>query len=349
MTFSRILFTSVLLLMTLWGSLWGGASMLAPSLIERAVPVVQARLEQAGVGIDDLLVSSIQISPWLTAIELHDLAVRIDLTHRDQRTWSLEVEISRLDLQLTRLLERRGDVQVSGMALQFIEPNPLPDLPFDRFTNAELRVTGLPLADPGQTAEVFRHKLKELFFENKALGDVRFSGDVTLRIDEDEMVAHLYSEPVGEGFRLRFRESDIRDISESKGLALVPEQIEIVSLYPLRAPVILVLTDQARALAKRHEPNDVWLRDALRHVAWSYSLTQTFGPDFAILVTDAQEMRPGNTPDERTMDFHNNAVGRHFAAAQIPFGSLPMRVREDPEIIRHPDEVAHFGADRLLR
>jgi DNA ligase (NAD+) len=31
---------------------------------------------------------------------------------------------------------------------------------------------------------------------------------------------------------------------------LVPDQIEIVSLYPLRAPVILMLTDQARALAE---------------------------------------------------------------------------------------------------
>ena len=101
-----------------------------------------------------------------------------------------------------------------------------------------------------------------------------------------------------------------------------------------------------RAGQKRHEPDDVWLRDALRHVAWSDSLTQTFGPDFAILVTDAQEMRPGNTPDERTMDFHNNAVGRQFAAARIPSGSLTMRVRKDPEITRHPDEVAHFGADR---
>jgi hypothetical protein len=49
------------------------------------------------------------------------------------------------------------------------------------------------------------------------------------------------------------------------------------------------------------------------------------------------------------MDFHNNAIGRRFVSENVPLDALPHRVRSDPEVIRHPDEVEHFGADRLLR
>jgi hypothetical protein len=132
-------------------------------------------------------------------------------------------------------------------------------------------------------------------------------------------------------------------------MELVPEQIQIVSRYPLRAPVILALTDQARALATEHAPDDAWLQDAMRHVIWSFLLARTFGPVFAATVTDAQELRPGNTPNERAMDFHNNAVGRRLLSENVPLAALPHRVRLDRDVIRHPDEVEHFGEDRLLR
>jgi hypothetical protein len=222
-------------------------------------------------------------------------------------------------------------------------------LPFERFTDVSLTIGDLPLGDPRQAADTIREKLKALFFENLAPGEVAFSGDVIIVVGDVERVAHLYTEQLRETFRLRFREDDIRAIAQAKGLDLVPEQIEIVSLYPLRAPALLLLTDQARALARAHAPNDVWLEDAMRHVIWSFLLTRTFGPEFAITVTDAQELRPGNTPDERTMDFHNNAIGRRLFADSVALAALPDRVRSDPDVIRNPDEVGHFGADRLLR
>jgi hypothetical protein len=181
------------------------------------------------------------------------------------------------------------------------------------------------------------------------VGDVQFSGDVKLTVEDVELVAHLYTEQDEGRFQLRFRESDIQELSDRKGMGLAPEQVRIVSYYPLRAPVIMLVTDRALDLARRHEPHDEWLRDAHRHVTWSFLLTQHFGPDFATLVTDAQEMRPGNTPNERAMDFHNNAIGRRLLAEGVALEALPRLIRKDPNIIRHPNEVDSFGKERLLR
>jgi len=49
------------------------------------------------------------------------------------------------------------------------------------------------------------------------------------------------------------------------------------------------------------------------------------------------------------MDFHNNAFGRRLLVEDVALEALAMLVREDPNIIRHPDEVASFGKERLLR
>ncbi|HHP7236505.1 MAG TPA: hypothetical protein ACFCUC_17870, partial [Desulfobacterales bacterium] len=138
-------------------------------------------------------------------------------------------------------------------------------------------------------------------------------------------------------------------LSDRKNMGLAPEQIEIVSYYPARVPVIMLVTDKANDSARRNEPHDDWLRDAHRHVVWSFLLTRHFGPDFAALVTDAQEMRPGNTPNERAMDFHNNAMGRRLFAEGAGLETLARQVRKHPDIIRHPDEVDAFGEERLLR
>jgi hypothetical protein len=259
------------------------------------------------------------------------------------------VAIDTVDVRLTNPFTLSGSVRATGLEVALDPSDRLSGLPFERFGDAHLAVGNIPLANPRHAAEAIRNKLKALFLDNTAVGDVVFSGDVTIGVDALDLVAHLYTERFGDGFRLRFRESDIQEISDRRRMGLVPEQIEIVSLYPLRAPVILLLTDQARTLAVTHEPDDIWLQDAHRHVTWSFLLTRSFGPAFASAVTDAQEMRPGNTPNERAMDFHNNAVGRKLYAAGIAPAALPRRIREDPEIIRHPDEVDSFGAERLLR
>jgi len=302
-----------------------------------------------GIGLSDVAFSRLRISPWLNRLVLSDLQARLDLTPRDRIELRSRVDIATLEVRLTHPLSMRGAIQATGLQVRLDPSDRPPQLPFDRLSNARLALGDLPLGDPRRAVNAIREKMQALFSENHAIGDVEFSGEVILDIEGVAQVANLYTERVGETFKLRFREEDIAAIAQARGMDLVPEQIEIVSLYPLRAPVILVLTDQARALATQHAPEDVWLRDAMQHVIWSFQLTSTFGPEFATTVTDAHELRPGNTPNERAMDFHNNAIGRRFVAESVPLAALPQRVRSDPDVIRHPDEVEHFGEDRLLR
>ena len=339
----------LLLVGSLWALVWILTSALAPSLAREALPTLQARLEPIGIGLSDVAFSGLWISPWLNGLELSDLEARLDLNPRDQIQLRSQLDIATLEVRLTHPFSLRGAIQATGLEVRLDPSDRPPQLPFDRFTNVRLAIGDLPVGDPRQAANTIREKLKALFFENHAVGEVAFSGDVILVIDGVDRVATLYTERAGETFKLRFREDDIRAIAQAKGLDLVPEQIEIVSLYPLRAPVLLMLTDQARTLATQYAPDDVWLQDAMRHVIWSFLLTRAFGPVFATTVTDAQELRPGNTPDERAMDYHNNAIGRRFVDQNVPLAALPNRVRKDPDVIRHPEEVEHFGEDRLLR
>jgi hypothetical protein len=339
----------LLLVGSLWALAWSLTSALVPRLAREALPTLQARLEPVGIELGDIAFSRLRISPWLNGLVLSDLQARLDLKPRDRIKLRSRLEIAALEVRLTRPFGLRGAVQATGLEVRLDPSDRPPKLPFDRLSNARLTIGDLPLGDPRQAANAIRDKLQALFSENQAIGEVEFSGEVILEIDGVAQAANLYTERVGETFRLRFREDDIRAIAQARGMDLVPEQIEIVSLYPLRAPVILALTDQARALAMQHAQDDLWLQDAMRHVIWSFLLTRTFGPVFAATVTDAHELRPGNTPNERAMDFHNNAIGRRFVSGNVPLADLPRRVLSDPDVIRHPDEVEHFGEDRLLR
>jgi hypothetical protein len=339
----------LLLVGSLWALAWSLTSALAPRLARKSLPAFQARLEPIGIGLSDVAFSGLRISPWLNGLVLSDLQARLDLKPRDQIQLRSQLDIATLAVRLTHPFSLRGAVQATGLEVRLDPSDRSLRLPFDRLSKARLAIGDLPLGDPRQAANAVREKLQALFSENVAIGEVELSGEVILEIGGVAQVANLYTERVGGTFKLRFREDDIQTISQAKGMDLVPEQIKIVSLYPLRAPVILALTDQARALATEHAPDDFWLQDAMRHVIWSFLLARTFGPVFATTVTDAQELRPGNTPNERAMDFHNNAVGRRLVSENVALADLPHRVRLDRDVIRHPDEVEHFGEGRLLR
>ena len=237
-------------------------------------------------------------------------------------------------------LRLRGDLTIRDFEVSFHETDRPRRLVFDRLSKAHVHIDELPLLPPRSAIREVRKRLEVLFLENERTGNFEFRGDVVVRVQDLTFPAHLYTERQDDSFRLRFREADVEAVAMGADIDLSPEQIEIVSLYPIRAPFLIRITRQAKRLSRSSFPHDHWLQDALRHVSWSFLLTREFGADFAKKVTDAQETRPGNTADERAMDFHNNAVGRHLADDDTRLTDLPGLVQSHPDVIRHPDEVA---------
>jgi hypothetical protein len=82
---------------------------------------------------------------------------------------------------------------------------------------------------------------------------------------------------------------------------------------------------------------------------WSFMLTEAFGPNFAQLVTDAQERKPGNEHFERLMDYTNNAVGRALVAENVKLEQIPRLVIQDSRVVLSPEDAKARGEHRLLK
>lgn len=335
----RRLLRILVILLVCWLALWGVASFAVPEVVDAMVAYAIPTIERAGIRVDSLDYGTVKVSPTLTGATARGISAVFDLSPTDKITLSSSFVAGEAAVRLTQPLRLRGDLTIDDFEISFHETDRPRRLFFDRLTQAHVHIDDLPLSSP-RTAllEIFR-RLDELFLENTLVGNVEFYGQAIIRIDDLRVPAELYTERQGDNFHLRFRQHDIEALATAAEVALSTEQIEIVSLFPLRVPTLIQITRQSRSLSRRHYPRHAWLQDALRHVAWSFLLTREFGPEFAKEVTDAQEAKPGNTANERAMDFHNNAVGRRFASDGTQLADLPGLVGSDPNVIRHPDEA----------
>lgn len=330
-----------------WLALWGLASFAVPKAAEAVLTYAIPRVQQAGITVDSIEYESIRVSPTLIEASARWPSAVFDLAPTDEIRLSSSFKAQEVSARLANPLQLRGHLTIENFEVSFHETDRPRDLPFDRLTNARLHIEEIPLLSPKTAAREIYDGLEELFLDNALVGNFEFSGDVVMRVQDLRLPARLYTERQGEYFRLRFSKADVQTLVAAAEVDLSEDQIDIISLYPIRVPFLIETTRQARVLSKKSFPDSRWLRDALRHVSWSFLLTQEFGPEFAKEVTDAQETRGGNTPEERSMDYHNNAVGRRLAGNGTRLADLPGLVRSDPDIIRSPAEVQFRTA--LLR
>jgi hypothetical protein len=328
-----------LVLLLAWLALWGGLSLAAPTIVDQVVGQMLPRIQSERLAVDSLNYGNVEVSPSLLDLSFDDLSAVFDLAPTDAIQLSSSFQAERLAVHLSNLLQMRGNLELENFEVSFHETDRPRRLPFDRLTDGTLCIENLPLLAPRKAVLEVLTGLEDLFLDNKLVGNFEFSGLVQVQLREVTYPARIYTEHLGDQYRLRFSRPDLESMVEAADVDLSPEQIEIISLYPIRVPLLFDITRQARQMANDYFPNDHWTRDALRHLVWSYRLTEEFGPEFALEVTNAQETRVGNTPSERAMDFHNNAIGRQFAANGTQLMQLPVLVQSHPDVIRHPDEV----------
>ncbi|MCP4510922.1 MAG: hypothetical protein GY826_31510 [Fuerstiella sp.] len=346
-TLVYLLSALVFLLGIAWALLFFVVPKTLPAAIDRVLPLVNQSLRDSGLEVSDWTAGRIKLNPTLTRLQIDDLGIKFDLQPTDRSRLQSQGRARRVTLSLEEPGALRASVSAQGIVATIDPADQPPSLPKDRISNGTLVIGQLPLLDPAAAVSEVQAGLQRLLVDNQFSGQFKFDADVILRIDGAQMPARLYTERRNNLFRLRFQRDDIVRLSQKMKLDLSPQQIDLVSLYPLRLVDLVRITGQARAISARRFRHDRWKQDALRHVSWSYLLTQRFGPDFAAQVTSAYETRPGNESDERLMDYHNNAVGRLLQAEGLALKDLPEAVRSDQRVIQHPSSVQHWP--KLLR
>lgn len=224
----------------------------------------------------------------------------------------------------------------------FIEPDEASEKkPFGKLENGYL-TSKIPvyLKNPEESAREILDEIKILFKENKTLLELEIEVDVLLGIDDKEVKVGLFTERKEGQTCLTFDYKDILEAAQLFDLDLAEKEAEIIAEYPSKVPEMIKITRDAKRYSKTEKSKDYsFPEDAYRHIYWSYHLTKALGPELAKKITDAHETAPGNTKNERLMDYHNNELGRAFASESLSLDEIKRRVLLSKEIIRNPDEV----------
>ncbi len=334
----RLIGCSAVLLVA-WLMLWGLMSLAALPVVGTVTTRLGAAVGAERFTVEAIEYGRIRVAPTLRRASIDNVSATFELSPTADIRLHSDFAARRWVARLSTLLPPVLDLEVEDFEITFDTSDSPDKLPFERLTDGFMSIRHLPLLHPGQAVEEMLQGIESLFFEIDTPGSFEFSGNVVVRLRDSIHPGRLYTERHGDRFRLRFSRPDLEAIVDSARIDLSPEQIEICSLYPMRVPLLIEITQQARSLSSETFPEDRWRRDALRHVAWSYLLTRAFGAEFAQEVTDAQEAKPGNTPRERAMDIHNNAVGRRLAADGTRLAELSEIVDVGSRVVRHPDQV----------
>ena len=339
----------ILILLLSWLGVWGVASVAAPIIAKVVVKKVQAKAKSMGVEIDHIEYDRPKISPWFHKVSVQNVSVDFDLVSGDKHQLSSSFHCDKVQVRLEDLFKLRGRVLVHNFETLFHESDVPKDILFDSFTEGNVMLSDISLLKPRQAVHDLLKSLTTLFHDNVTTGKFVFSGKVQIKVNEQNVPARIYTESRGDEFRLRFSDEDIRGVAKEMKVSLSDEQVAMVSYFPLRVPLIALITSRARAISLRYYAGDHWKQDALRHTMWSFMLTEAFGPEFAHFATDAQESKPGNTHYERLMDYNNNAVGRAYVAEKVKFELIPGLLLKDPRIVLSPKDAESRGEGRLLK
>lgn len=345
----RLLAWGAGLLLVVSAGLWMARHAIGNALLDDALAAVGGRIRPLGIELTDLRSGRLEI-PSPVRARVPAFRSEFDLGKANRNRLRSQFDADELEARLAGVFPPKVRLSAKGFSVKF-HPEDVPEgFPFDGFYDGEFRSSPLPATDPKAAMGLVLERIRALFDENRVDSDFDLSGDVRLDLGPHGVAtARLRTEVLDGGARrLVFLEKDLRRIAGQAKVELADDEIGIVSLYPMRVPAIILVTTRAKSESTARKqldpgfPDDAW-----RHVTWSYHLTKVFGPDFAKEVTDAHETLPNNTPEERAMDYHNNAIGRELAGDGTSAQALDAIVLGDARVIRHPDEVP--GRDGLLR
>lgn len=309
------------------GLVRSGLESLGPQLSEKGIVV--NTLEYANVGMQSIrafFVRDVQLDFYLAkpvydkeAFRAIFSANRVIFKLTDVRNPSFLIEIDDFDLEI-RGIDQRSE-QTFGV-----------------FENAYWRGTApLQFYSLESSTQLITQRVKTLFRINSIPDPMFFKGDVRLTLDGKNALAHLQTVRKNGKTYLRIDEGSILAAADTFDIDLAPATAALIGRHPAKAAHLIKITRDVERRASRLRGVDPYVRDAFKHILWSHRLTVAFGPDFAEAFTDTHETKPGNTPAERRMDYHNNALGRQYALNGVPESELLRRLKADPKVVLSPE------------
>ena len=306
------------------------------------VAELKPRLEQRGIVVDDFNYSSIQLNSF-NSIVIQDIELEFHLNKKmyGKESFSARFNSASIVIRFADFNNPSFFFTFNNFSL-FIEPDEnLDKKPFGKLENGCVKSRiPLYLKHPEESANEILTEIKTLFNENKTPLDLDIQVDVLLVIDEKEVKVSLYTEHKDGITYIKFNDKDILEASKRFDLDLAEKEAEIISNYPSKVPTMIKITRDAKRLSEFEKGKDQsFPEDAYRHIYWSYHLARELGADLAKEITDAHETVPGNTPQERKMDYHNNDVGRKYACTNMSEEEIKNIVENSNEVIRSPNEL----------
>jgi hypothetical protein len=178
---------------------------------------------------------------------------------------------------------------------------------------------------------------KNWVFKEEKLSDTRLAGNAMFVADGMPTKVYFSSaKERGGTTNLEGDKNDLRRVAQLIEPKVTDDDITIASKNLLKTPRLLDVRTRAEKKAGEFFAADTTVSyDTPRHIFWSYWLTQTFGANFALRVTDAHESGDSqNTAEEHEKDRHNNALGIEYAQRKLSEKETEEMIKTDSRIVR---------------
>ena len=333
---------TVIFFLVLFLLVYFSANFVLRKLAEKAITTLQPRLEKKGIIIENFDYSTVRMNSY-NSCAISDIDLNFQLNRK-----MFGKESFKADFNAKSITVRFADFQNPSFFFTFRDfslfihaEEPEARKTFGRLENGFLQSRiPLYLKTPEESAREIIAEVKTLFNESKTPMDLEIAADVLLGIDDKEIKVGLFTERIDSVTYLKFNDEDILKAALEFDLDLAEKEAEIIANYPGKVPGMIKITRDAKkySVFEKNKDNS-FPEDAYRHIYWSYHLTRELGPELSKEITDAHETAPGNTEKERSMDYHNNEVGRKYAGEILSMDEIKNRVLNSGEIIRNPSEV----------
>ncbi len=334
----RLLKTTIALLILI-ALIYVSANYVLKELAVKVVEELRPRLQEKGIMIEHFNYSNVRLNSYNSlAISKIDLEFYLKRSMYGKEAFDAQFESQSIIIRFADFNNPSFFFTFKDFSV-FIKPDEEnANKTFGKLENGYLK-SRIPvyLKTPEASAREIIDEVKKLFQENKTAMDLVIQTDVFLGIDQKEVKVGLYTERKDDWTFLKFNDNDILMAAKSFDLELTKKEAEIIANYPSKVPAMIKITRDAKRLSEAEKDKYKYFpEDAYRHIYWSYHLTREFGPELAKEITDAHETAPGNTKEERQMDFHNNEIGRLYAKESLSLDEIRRRVLQSNDVVRNP-------------